>query len=61
MIATLQLVDAICDVAVLLPDEELQELSWHGFLDRIHEPELIQYLKERNLYKNDPIAYEEDE
>ena len=23
----------------------------HGFLDRIHEAELIQYLKERNLYK----------
>ena len=61
LIATLQLVNAICDVALLLSDEELQELSWHGFLDRIHEPELIQYLKERNLYKNDPIMYEEDE
>ena len=61
LIATLQLVNAICDVAVLLSDQELQELSWHGFLDRIHEPELIQYLKERNLYKNDPIAYEEDD
>ena len=52
LIATLQLVNChICDVAVLLFDEELQELSWHGFLDRIHESELIQYLKERNLYK----------
>lgn len=61
LIATLQLVNAICDVAVLLSDEELQELSWHNFLDRIHEPELIQYLKERNLYKNDPVMYEEDE
>lgn len=55
------MVNAICDVAVLLSDEELQELSWHNFLDRIHEPELIQYLKERNLYKNDPVMYEEDE
>ena len=61
LIATLQLVNAICDVAILLSDEELQEMSWHGFLDLIHEPELIQYLKERNLYKNDPVVYEEDE
>ena len=61
LIATLQLVNVICDVALFLSDEELQELSWHGFLDRIHEAELIQYLKERNLYKNDPVMYEEDE
>ena len=60
LIATLQMVNAICNVALFLSDEELQELSWHNFLDQIHDPELIQYLKERNLYKNDPISYEED-
>ena len=61
LLATLQMVNAICDVALSLSDEDLQALSWHDFLNRIHEPELIQYLKERNLYKNDPVTYEEDE
>ena len=61
LLATLQMVNAICDVAVFLSDEELQRLSWHQFLDRICEPELIQYLKERNLYKNDPVTAEEDD
>lgn len=60
LLATLQMVNAMCDVAILLSDEELQALSWHDFLDRLHEPELIQYLKERNLYKNEPVACEED-
>lgn len=60
LIATLQMVHAMCDVALFLSDEELQALSWHGFLERIHEPELIQYLKERSLYRNDPVECEED-
>lgn len=60
LLATLQMVNAMCDVALSLSDEELQALSWHDFLDRLSEPELIQYLKERNLYRNDPIPYEED-
>lgn len=60
-LATLQLVNAICDTAVLSTDEELQAMSWHDFLDRITEPELIQYLKERNLYKNEPVSTEEDD
>lgn len=61
LLATLQMVNAICDVAVSLCDEELQAMSWHSFLDRIHEKELIQYLKERNLYKNEPVIYTEDD
>lgn len=60
LLATLQMVNAMCDVALFMSDEKLQALSWHEFLDRIHESELIQYLKERNLYKNEPLAYEED-
>lgn len=60
LLATLQMVNAICDVAVFMSDAELQALSWHDFLNRICEPELIQYLKERNLYKNDPVTIEED-
>ena len=59
--ATLQLVNLICNVALSVPDETLQSMSWHDFLNWVTEPELIQYLKERNLYKNDPVNYEEDE
>lgn len=61
LLATLQMVNAICDVAIFMSDEELQALSWHGFLDRITEPELVQYLKERDLYKNEPVFAEEDD
>ena len=61
LLATLQMVNAICDVAVFASDEELQRLSWHDFLDEISEPELIQYLKERNLYKNELVITEEDD
>ena len=41
LIATLQ----------LLSDDEIKELSWKGFVARCTKPELIQYLKERNLYE----------
>ena len=60
LLATLQFVNHLCDVAVYLSDSELEALSWHDFLNAVHEPELIQYLKERNLYKNDPVLAEED-
>jgi len=58
LLATLQMVDHICDVAIHLPDDELRDLSWSSFVSGIKEPELIQYLKERNLYVNEPIAAE---
>jgi len=61
LLATLQMVNAICDVAVFTSDEDLQTLSWHKFLDGIKEPELVQYLKERDLYKNEPVMTEEDD
>ena len=38
-----------------MSDQELQDMSWFDFLDRITEPELIQYLKERRLYVNEPV------
>ncbi len=57
-IATLQMVDHICDVAVCLSDDELHDLSWSGFVSGITEPELVQYLKERNLYINEPVTGE---
>ena len=53
LLATLQMVDHICDVAFYLSDDELRALSWSDFVGGIKEPELIQYLKERNLYINE--------
>ena len=60
LIATLQLVNHLCDVAVALFDEALQDMSWYDFLNQITEPELIEYLKERRLYVNEPVCVEED-
>ena len=39
----------------------VQDMSWFDFLDEIKEPELIQYLKERRLYVNEPVAVIEEE
>ena len=60
ILATLQLVNRICDTSVQLTDSELQALSWSEFVGCIHEPELIQYLKERRLYINEPLEGEEN-
>ncbi len=60
LLATLQMVNHLCDVAVLFADEELQDMGWYDFLSQVTEPELIQYLKERNLYVNEPVIAEED-
>lgn len=60
LIATLQMVNRICDVAFALSDEEMQGLSWSAFVASITEPELIQYLKERRLYVNEEIIAEEE-
>ena len=58
LIATLQLVDHICSLAMRLSDDEIRDLSWSGFVGSVNEPELIQYLKERKLYINDPVESE---
>ena len=60
LIATLQLVDRICDVAIFLSDEELKAMSWTTFVSGCQAPELVQYLKERRLYVNEPVAGEEE-
>lgn len=60
LIATLQLVNRICDLALNLSDREIQALSWTTFATACREPELIRYLKERRLYVNDPILSEEE-
>ena len=59
-IATLQLVNEICNVAISMSDEGLQKLSWSEFVSNIKELELIQYLKERKLYINEEIEAQEE-
>ncbi len=58
LIATLEMVEHICNIAQYCTDENLQKLSWSDFVSRINEksnPELVQYLKERRLYVNEPV------
>lgn len=61
VIATLQMVSRICDVAFSMSDEEIKSLSWTTFVSGIQAeefPELVQYLKERRLYVNEAILME---
>ncbi len=60
LIAALELVNAMCDIAVGMSDEGLQKLSWSEFVSNMKEPELIAYLKERRLYINEIEETEED-
>jgi len=63
-IATLQLVDQICNVAISLSNEEMKNLSWQDFvlgISKDNKPELIEYLKLRQLYVNEPIIEENEE
>ena len=57
-LATLQLVNRLCDAAIFMSDAELHAMSWSDFTSGIIEPELIQYLKERRLYLNEPVESE---
>ena len=59
-LATLELVNAIIDVALDYSEEGLYKLSWSEFVSNITEPELIAYLKERRLYINEIEETEED-
>ena len=60
LIATLQLLDRICDVALFMSDDELKAMSWTTFVAGCTQPELVQYLKERRLYVNEPVESEEE-
>ncbi len=59
--ATLQMVNHLVEVAFSMSDWQVQDMSWFDFLDEIKEPELIQYLKERRLYVNEPVTASEEE
>lgn len=63
LIATLQFVDRICKVALSMPEMDLRAMSWPEFVLQLTDartPELIQYLKERRLYPNEPIPAERE-
>ena len=57
-IATLQMVQKICNVAISMSQKEIENLSWSEFVTEIEYPELIQYLKECRLYVNDEVCVE---
>ena len=50
------MVNHLVEVAVSMSDCQVQDMSWFDFLDEITESELIQYLKERRLYVNEPVT-----
>ena len=60
LIAAIELVNEICDLAIHLTDEGIANMSWSEFVGTLIEPELIQYLKERKLYVNDDIEIQEE-
>ena len=63
LIATLQMVEHICDVAFYLSDDEIKSVTWNEFVSDLRDdltPELIQYLKERRLYVNEPVEASEE-
>ncbi len=61
-IATLQLIDEICYHAINLSDKEMESMSWSDFASRIlpKKSELIEYLKIKRLYINEPTEEMED-
>ena len=61
LIAALELVDAICDVAQDMTEDEISNMSWSEFVSKTTEPELVNYLKERQLYVNELIENNQEE
>lgn len=64
IIATLQLVNHICNIADSMATDDVTELSWIDFVEKIDKnryPELVTYMKERRLYINEEITVEEDD
>ena len=59
-IAALQFVDGICNAALSMTENERDKQSWSDFVKGITHSELIQYLKERQLYVNDEVFAEEE-
>lgn len=43
-----------------MSDDEICKMSWTTFVSGCTQHELVQYLKERRLYVNEPIETEEE-
>ncbi len=56
-VATLRLVEEICRCAINMTDKQMESMSWCDFVSRIqpNKAELIEYLKIRRLYVNEPV------
>lgn len=64
ILATIELVNLICQLALSFTDEEISKIAWTEFVEGIDKkeyPELVMYLKERRLYINEPIETAEEE
>jgi hypothetical protein len=63
-IAVLQMVNEICNTAIFMSDDDFRSMTSQQFVSRIPndtKPELINYLKLRTLYVNEPITDEAEE
>ncbi|MBP5361621.1 MAG: amidoligase family protein [Ruminococcus sp.] len=60
LMAAIELVDTICDLAIHLTEDGIENMSWSEFVESIDAPELKQYLKERKLYINEDIETQEE-
>ncbi|MBQ9346379.1 MAG: amidoligase family protein [Oscillibacter sp.] len=58
VLATLQFVNRVCDVAVSMSDQQMKDLSWTEFAAGCRERELVRYLKERRIFINAPVRSE---
>jgi hypothetical protein len=64
LIAALQMVHELCNAAIFMSDEEFRSMAWQKFVTRIpkeSKPELINYLKHKMLYVNEPLTDETED
>jgi hypothetical protein len=54
-------VNRICDAALNMTEDEIAAQSWRDFVMTITEPELVAYLKERQLFINEKTETEDEE
>lgn len=63
LMATIEFTHHLCKLAISFPDEVFHSMSWLEFasgIDKTKYPELIDYLKRRRLYINEPTAEQEE-
>lgn len=61
--ATIEFTHYLCELARKLSDENFHAMAWSEFvsgIDTEEYPELIDYLKRRRLYINEPVKETEE-